>query len=70
MRYIPIKTCNDCPHKDHRGGFGRVAYIPVCRLTDKNLPYTVGASGLTRMIIANYTGEIPDSCPLGELNEH
>lgn len=60
---IVIKKCKNCPHVDHKGGFGHIAYIPVCRLADKELPYRV-ERGYGTMIIAKQTGGIPTWCPL------
>jgi hypothetical protein len=65
MRYIPIKDCSYCPRKDHRGGFGRPAFIPVCRSTNKELGYTNALQNST--VIAVYDGIIPEWCPLPEL---
>jgi hypothetical protein len=65
MRYIAIKSCQDCPNKSHGGGFARVAYVPRCDLLNKELGYTIGTSG--KMIIAQYNGIIPDECPLPEV---
>jgi len=65
-RYISIETCRTCPHNDHKGGFGRVAYLPVCRLASRDLPYTSGVNGQPgrERIVATPTGEIPEWCPL------
>ncbi len=65
---IVIKSCEDCPHKDHRGAFGTVRYIPVCRMGDQTLPYTVGNNPHMSGSIAYYTGVIPDHCPLEDNN--
>jgi len=62
MKKIIIKTCVECPHKEHKGGFGAVSYIPVCRKDNKNLPYTVHVS--YGIITASATGVIPEWCPL------
>lgn len=64
-RKIVIKTCEECPHIDHEGGFGRIAYIPRCANAKKNLPYTVEASDAGR-VYAEPTYEIPEWCPLKE----
>lgn len=61
---IVIKTCEDCPHKDHTGGFGRVMYVPVCRETNKKLGYQVRNQGIH--VVAVYDGIIPTWCPLEE----
>lgn len=66
-RKIVIENCGECPHKGHKGAFGRVAYVPRCGKTGKDLPYTK-VVGATDSIHAQYTGVIPDWCPL-ELDE-
>jgi len=63
IRMIRVNDCGDCPHLDHKGAFGRVAYIPVCRNANKDLPYTVDAS-TAGFCTASQTGGIPDWCPL------
>jgi hypothetical protein len=66
---IVIASCLSCPSRDHRGAFGHISYIPVCRRTGKDLPYTVGASaGMT--LVASPTYAIPDFCPLEDDNAH
>lgn len=62
MRYIPVKSCLECPHRAHEGGFDKVSFIPMCNNTMKQLPYTVGKS-----LIISPTYEIPDWCPLETL---
>lgn len=62
MRCIPVATCRDCPSFDHKGGFGHIAYVPVCRKTGETLPHTVSAP--KGRAYASATGEIPASCPL------
>ncbi len=65
---IVIETCNVCPHKDHKGGFGNPAYVPICRKKDRELPYTVSAHQGSRnfgvMVTASQKGGIPEWCPL------
>lgn len=63
-KIITIQTCANCPHKDHRGAYGQVAYIPVCRQTNKNLGYTKEVSSRGNGIHAQYDGKIPSFCPL------
>jgi hypothetical protein len=53
-RVIRITECRQCPSCDHKGGFGKIAYIPVCRATGKELPYTVGL-GYGTMLVATQT---------------
>lgn len=62
MKKIVINSCSACPHKDHKGGFGQVSYVPVCRKVNRELPYTVGVS--LKVVTASMTGDIPDWCPL------
>ena len=59
---IVIKSCCDCSYKDHKGGFGKISYVPVCTKTGEELPYTVGLC--LGVVTATYTGVIPESCPL------
>lgn len=65
MKYIsiPVPVCSECPHRDHRGAFGDVAYVPFCRKANKELPYELG-TGHRGRIIALSTNVIPDWCPL------
>lgn len=64
-RKIVIKTCEGCPHKDHKGAFGEIAYVPVCNQTLRELPHRVEPSKwLKGRMAAIYTGEIPNWCPL------
>lgn len=60
-RCIVIDKCNLCPFSDHKGAFGAVACIPVCRRANRELPYTVHVDRGPR---ATPTNEIPDWCPL------
>ena len=62
-RKIVLTDCGQCPSCDHKGGFGRIAYVPVCRAAKKDLPHTlhVGIGGGAQ---ASRTPGIPDWCPL------
>ncbi len=62
-RKIVLTDCRGCPSLDHKGGFGSVAYIPVCRAVNKEQPYTVSAMGGGRVQASKVPG-IPDWCPL------
>lgn len=67
-RVIPVDTCRTCPSRDHKGGFGPVAYVPVCdRANRRELPHEIRAStgpaGVPR-IVADPTYKIPQWCPL------
>lgn len=72
---IVVRTCDACPHVDHKGAFGNPAYVPLCRKTmrkDRVLPYTVVVSnGLPERsgwpLVAVPSGVIPDWCPLHEI---
>lgn len=68
MRYIEIDSCEDCPSKAHKGAFGHVAYIPICRANDKELPHTVNTNEKGG-VFARYTGEIPEWCSLPKLQK-
>lgn len=59
---IAIPNCGVCPHKDHNGGFGKIAYLPMCRAAHKELPYTETAS--KGRCYATPTLVIPEWCPL------
>ncbi|MCK5306993.1 MAG: hypothetical protein KAJ73_00140 [Zetaproteobacteria bacterium] len=61
-RKIVIKDCDDCPHLDHMGAFGKVAYVPRCGKSGDTLPYTVGAPDGNPTAYSE--PGIPDSCPL------
>ena len=60
---LVIENCVECPHRGHRGAFGRVAYIPVCRPVDRELGYTVRVRQ-DGTPAASYDGVVPDFCPL------
>lgn len=66
--FLKIDSCKECPFVMHGGGFGQVAYIPLCSRTKKpeTLPYTthVSASGRFTTVTASMTGNIPNWCPL------
>lgn len=66
-RYIEVNSCAGCPHRDHRGAFGAVAYVPVCRKANKTLPHTEHASERQRIVAYRDDREIPDWCPLPQL---
>jgi len=62
-RKIEIDTCLVCPHKAHRGEFGKISYVPVCgKEQRKELPYTTEKSH--GIVHASPTGKIPDWCTL------
>lgn len=67
-KVIVINNCLGCPNKDHKGGFGAISYIPVCRIGSptgraRELPYEVGLS-YDKMVTAGVKPGIPDWCPL------
>lgn len=66
-KIIRITTCQDCPNNDHRGAFGQVAYVPYCRLENKEQPWEPVKSGT--MVVAQKTVDIPDWCPLENYDE-
>ena len=62
-RKIVLKTCTHCPNRDHKGAFGNPSCVPVCRLANQELPYTV-TPGSNGRLHASPTYEIPAWCPL------
>ncbi len=58
MKIIRIKTCDDCIGKASKGTWESPKNIPYCTVMKRVLPHTVESG------VANYTGEIPDWCPL------
>lgn len=63
-RKIVIAYCGQCPHKDHNGGFGKIAYIPVCKKKNRKiLPYKCSVSD-SGFVTAQLKNGIPDWCPL------
>lgn len=64
MKKIVIENCGQCPHKKTGGGFAAVSYIPSCRLSNRELPYTVRASTGVKVLVAGGTNEIPNWCKL------
>lgn len=71
MKCIPIPSCQECPHRDHKGGFGTVAYVPVCRKANKELPHTVevGPNKVTHRMFAKLAEGIPEWCPLPDTED-
>ncbi len=61
-KVIVIDKCSICPNTDHKGAFGKISYIPVCRLARKSLPYEVVRNGTC--VTASRTDIIPEWCPL------
>lgn len=68
MRCIKIENCSECPNIGHKGGWGTISYIPICRKDNKELPYTVKA--YQTMICASVNDGVPDWCPLDEFKEN
>jgi len=66
-RIIRIETCGTCQHRDHKGAFAKVSYVPVCRKVNRKLPHEVVYDKAVRMTVAEGTGEIPSWCPLEKL---
>ena len=62
-RVIKIESCKGCPHNDHMGAFGRVAYVPICRLANKSQSWEPVADRNGR-VSAHQTVDIPEWCPL------
>jgi elongation factor P hydroxylase len=67
-RVIRIESCAVCPSRDHKGAFARVAYVPVCRSVDRELPHTLVMSR-RGYVSASATFEIPEWCPLEKYQE-
>lgn len=63
-RKIVLESCAGCPYRDHRGGFGNPAYVPVCRKVDRDLPHSVVPVRGGRSCSAVSTDVIPEWCPL------
>lgn len=62
-KVIVIEKCSQCPHNDHRGGFGNPKYIPVCRKANREQPYEVRPDDRFNSV-AFQTVDIPEWCPL------
>ena len=67
-RIIRITECSQCPHFDHRGGHGQIAYVPKCNKSHKELPHTVSFNSKNRGIAQQLPG-IPDWCELERVPE-
>jgi len=67
MKCIIIDSCSKCPSLDHKGAFGRIPYIPVCRKVGKELLYVVTDNGRFGRC-ASRVELIPDWCPLTDYN--
>lgn len=63
QRMIPIGTCEPCPYRDHRGGYGNPRCKPYCTQTGWDLPY-VESKNDPGYPVAQPTYEIPVNCPL------
>lgn len=64
-RCILIESCAQCPHQDHRGGFGSPAYVPVCAyVSHRELGFTAHPNRMGTGTVAVYDGVIPEWCPL------
>jgi len=62
-RIIRIATCGECHFVDHKGAFGQVAYAPVCRKANRELPHQVECDQRGRAYAVRKPG-IPNWCPL------
>lgn len=62
-RKIVIRGCGECPSSDHKGEFGAISRIPVCRKADCELPWTTSANR-AGFVSAKREPGIPDWCPL------
>lgn len=61
-RKIVIRRCDECGYHDHKGAFAQISYVPVCRLAERELPYTTSIQRNT--VQASQVKGIPDWCPL------
>jgi hypothetical protein len=62
-RKIVVEGCATCPHSDHQGAFGRVAYIPTCKLKGGEvIPYITAESN--GRLFAHLKNTTPEWCPL------
>lgn len=66
-RMIRVNSCQTCPNRDHKGGFGSPAYVPVCRKAGQDLPYTLHPNSRGTGCMAHGTHVIPDWCPLDKI---
>ena len=67
-RIIRIESCKDCHFRDHKGAFGRIGYIPICRNgQSRELPYTASPSGIGGRLYAEVCEGVPGWCPLEKL---
>lgn len=62
-KVIVINKCSECPGSDHKGAYGRISYIPVCRYATRELPYEV-VYDKHFGTCASPTDIIPEWCPL------
>lgn len=62
-KVIRIENCSQCPSRDHKGAYGRISYIPVCRAVGKELPYEVYIDRHFG-VSAHASNIIPEWCPL------
>lgn len=71
MKCIPIPSCAKCPHRDHRGAFAPVAYVPICQMAARELPHEVHTRGTLQghRMVASQTEGIPDWCPLPDTED-
>lgn len=66
MRAILVEGCRNCHFRDHKGAFGEVACVPICRHANKEIPYTVIVErGRKHASIS--VPDYPDWCPLPEV---
>ena len=75
MKYIKIKTCDDCPHSDHTGAFTKGGAKPCCNHDE--VVRTKGNDCFNRVIEyktdydrvppARVPKRIPEWCPLPDL---
>lgn len=67
-RMLVVVSCEHCPSRDHKGAWGNVSRIPVCRATGISLPYTAQTDGIGNRVEAIPTYVIPEWCPLPQVS--
>jgi hypothetical protein len=63
-RFLPLDSCQRCPHYDHKGAFAAVACVPICRREARELPYEATYDSMRGRALARMTVAFPDWCPL------
>lgn len=65
VRVVVIPSCKMCIHRDHKGGFGFISYVPVCRnMRGRELPHDIVRKPSVKGGVAVVKDGIPEWCPL------